>query len=77
MICKLKNSVLLCNYLADSLVNGSGYEAKVRAQVERGPWSDWSPLVQWKTKGGEYRIVGEALWEILKTPVCIYSSGKN
>ncbi|XP_048870144.1 cytokine receptor common subunit beta-like [Brienomyrus brachyistius] len=36
---------------ADSLANGSWYEAKVRAPVGRGSWGDWSPVVQWKTKG--------------------------
>ncbi|XP_043091519.1 cytokine receptor common subunit beta [Puntigrus tetrazona] len=38
-------------YLIDkkSLLSGYRYEAKVRARGPVGLWSDWSPLVSWKT----------------------------
>ncbi|KAJ8406697.1 hypothetical protein AAFF_G00296130 [Aldrovandia affinis] len=35
---------------ADSLVSGSWYEARVRGRGGEGLWSEWSPLVQWRTE---------------------------
>ncbi|XP_051994794.1 cytokine receptor common subunit beta-like isoform X2 [Xyrauchen texanus] len=38
-------------YIIDkkSLLQGYSYEARVRAHVAIGLWSDWSPLVSWRT----------------------------
>ncbi|KAJ8263911.1 hypothetical protein GJAV_G00142990 [Gymnothorax javanicus] len=35
---------------SDSLVPGCWYEARVRGQGGTGLWSDWSPLVEWRTE---------------------------
>lgn len=32
---------------------GHRYEARVRARASVGQWSDWSPVVTWKTEEGE------------------------
>ncbi|XP_041634329.1 cytokine receptor common subunit beta isoform X2 [Cheilinus undulatus] len=32
------------------LIPGHRYEARVRARASRGQWSDWSPVVTWKTE---------------------------
>ncbi|XP_064179833.1 cytokine receptor common subunit beta-like isoform X2 [Anguilla rostrata] len=35
---------------SDSLAPGCRYEAGVRSRGGKGRWSDWSPLVEWKTE---------------------------
>ncbi|CAN9505154.1 unnamed protein product [Ophioblennius macclurei] len=37
------------------LLPGSRYEARVRARVNVGQWSDWSPLVAWRTEHDDWR----------------------
>ncbi|XP_066563213.1 cytokine receptor common subunit beta [Amia ocellicauda] len=32
------------------LVPGVNYQARVRARVREGSWSEWSPLLEWRTK---------------------------
>jgi len=36
----------------ESLLPGNHYQARVRARGPVGLWSDWSPLVSWKTHDG-------------------------
>lgn len=35
------------------LLPGRRYEARVRARAGVGRWSEWSPVVSWKTGDGE------------------------
>jgi len=35
------------------LLPGHRYEARVRARVSMGQWSDWGPPVAWRTQEGE------------------------
>ncbi|TRY84780.1 hypothetical protein DNTS_025208 [Danionella cerebrum] len=45
------NNISTTNYTIDekSLILGYDYQARVRAQGSFGVWSNWSPLVAWKT----------------------------